>query len=268
MRDVMTRSKRRTLSIEAERRNMSQLATLGGEIRNARRRRRASQRALAAKAGIGQATLSRLERGRGGSLSLDSWQRVALALGRDLRIELSRDPLEEPADVGHLGIQELLLRLAARVGMKGSFELPTRPADPARSADVGLRDDRRRRLILVEAWNTIGDIGAAVRSTDRKLVDAARLAVAVGAERPYAVHGSWIVRATARNRELVGRYPHVFATRFPGSSAGWLRALTAGTPPPAEPGLVWCDLAATRLFAWRRRPARRTGAGATHGGPA
>jgi hypothetical protein len=61
-----------------------------------------------------------------------------------------------------------------------------------------------------------------------------------------------VVRATARNRQLVARYPEVFASRFPGSSIGWVRALATGTEPPAEPGLVWCDANATRLYAWRR----------------
>ncbi len=64
----------------------------------------------------------------------------------------------------------------------------------------------------------------------------------------------WLVRATARNRALVARYPEVFAARFPGSSAGWVRALVAGAPTPTGTGLVWCDVASTRVFAWRRRP--------------
>jgi hypothetical protein len=139
-----------------------------------------------------------------------------------------------------------------------TFELATRPADPVRSADVGLRDDRRRLLVLVECWNTIGDVGAAARSSERKRAEAERLAVAIGPLREdatlesYRVRGCWVVRATARNRALVARYPEVFATRFPGSSAGWVRALTAASEPPEQPGLVWCDVAPTRVFAWRR----------------
>jgi hypothetical protein len=65
--------------------------------------------------------------------------------------------------------------------------------------------------------------------------------------------GVWVVRATARNRALVARYPEVFAARFPGSSARWVAALTTGALPPSQPGLVWSDVGATRLFAWRRR---------------
>jgi hypothetical protein len=72
-------------------------------------------------------------------------------------------------------------------------------------------------------------------------------------EAPYTVAACWIIRATRRNRELVARYPELFASRFPGSSIGWVHALARRIEPPSEPGLVWSDVRATRLFAWRRR---------------
>jgi hypothetical protein len=197
-----------------------------------------------------------MERGFGGGLTVDAWQRIAVALGMPLRISFARDPLTETADAGHLAVQELVLRIGRRGGLVGEFELPTRPADPWRSADVGLRDDVRRRLIVSECWNTFGDIGAAVRASTRKLAEAADLAAAHWGDDSHVVGLVWVVRATARNRALVARYPEVFASRFRGSSARWVAALTSGATPPAEPGLVWCDAAATRLFAWRR-PARR-----------
>ena len=145
-----------------------------------------------------------------------------------------------------------MLRLGRTAGYARSFELPSRPSDPWHSTDVGLRDDRRRLLILVECWNTIGDIGAAARSTTRKLAEAEELAVAAGGERPFTVRGVWVVRATARNRALLARYPEVFAARFPGSSRRWVEALTTGAEPPKDPAIVWSDVATTRIFAWRR----------------
>ncbi|HEY7599016.1 MAG TPA: hypothetical protein VH741_03735 [Candidatus Limnocylindrales bacterium] len=147
-----------------------------------------------------------------------------------------------------------MLRLGRRTGRGRTFELATRPNAPAYSTDVGLRDDRIRTLLLVECWNTIGDIGAAVRSTRRKLAEAEALAVVAGAERDaYRVAGCWVVRDSRRNRELVARYPELFASTFSASSAAWVRCLMIGDiRPPTEAGLVWCDRAATRLFAWRR----------------
>ncbi len=249
----MVKLKRPELAAEATRVNLAQLARLGGELRSARVRRRLTQAQVAGRAGLARSTVGAVERGRGGGHTFDAWQRLGLSVGRRLRVELARDPLEAPADAGHLAIQELALRLGRRAGYRGTFELPTRPADPNRSADVGLRDDARRCLLLVECWNTIGDLGAAARSTNRKLAEAEALAIALGGERPHRVHGCWIVRSTRRNRELIGRYPEVFAARFPGSSRRWVQALTRGDEPPAEMGLVWCDLAGSRAFAWRRR---------------
>jgi len=248
----MPKYRRNELAAEAARRNREQTARLGGRFREARLRRRLTQQQLGERVGVSRSAVSAIERGLGGGHTLDSWQRLAVALDIRLDIDLGRDPIAEPIDAGHLRIQELVLRLGRAAGYRGSFELATRPSDPARSSDVGLRDDGRRRLTLVECWNTIGDIGAAARSSSRKLAEAEALAIAAGGERPHRVAGCWVVRATARNRELVRRYPEVFAARFPGSSLAWVRALTLGTDPPAEPGLVWCDVATTRLFPWRR----------------
>jgi len=156
-------------------------------------------------------------------------------------------------DAGHLAIQELVLRLARPLGFARTFEPPTKPSDPSHSTDVGLRDDVRRVLVQVECWNTFGNVNSSIRSSDRKRAEAESLAVAIGNGEEYAVRQVWVVRATRRNRELLARYPEIFASRFTGSSKSWVSALTKGTPPPpAEPGLVWCNVAATRLYEWRR----------------
>lgn len=239
------------LAAEAVRRNHEQLARLGAEVRASRLRRRLMQSQVGQRAGLARTAVSRIELGLGGGYTLDTWQRVGLALGRPIRVDLQRDALEEPADAGHLAMQELVLRLGRAAGYAGRFELGTRPEDPRRFIDVGLLDDRRRRLVVAEIWNSFGDIGAAARSFDRKLGEADRLAVARWGTEAYRVAGCWIVRSTRRNRGLVARYPELFAARFPGSSRRWIRTLTNGDEPPGEPGLVWCDAAATRLFEWR-----------------
>ena len=185
---------------------------------------------------------SRIERGIGNP-DLDVLQRIALALDRPLIVSFGgRDPSEAPADAGHLAIQELVLRLGRAVGYTGSFELPTRPAEPWRSADVGLASDARRWLIHAECWNTIGDVGAAARSSARKLAESRGVLRSLGGAATARLASCWIVRATARNRALIARYPEVFASRFPGSSRGWVDALVTGSAPPSEPGLVWCDV--------------------------
>jgi transcriptional regulator with XRE-family HTH domain len=248
------RHRRSELAAEATRRNLEQLSKLGADAKASRLRQGWTQRELGGKVGLAHHTVGLVERGLGGNLSVDTWQRIGLALDRPLIVGLPRDPNEEPADVGHLRIQELVLRLGRATGRTTTFELPTRPSDPTASADVGLGDRRLRVLVLTECWNTIGDIGAAARSTTRKVAEAEQLAVVRGGEgQTWRVASVWVVRASRRNRDLVRRYPEVFAARFPGSSAAWVRSLTTGTEPPEAHGLVWCDVACTRLFAWRRR---------------
>lgn len=172
--------------------------------------------------------------------------------GFPLELTIGRDALELPVDAGHLAIQELLLRLGRGAGYGRTFELPTKTTDPMRSTDVGLVDHSRRRLVRVECVNSFGNIGDAVRSSDRKQAEAEGLAISLGHGNPYSVHLCRVIRSTRRNREILARYPEIFASRFTGSSRGWVDALTSGSEPPAEPGLVWCDIGATRLFDWRR----------------
>jgi hypothetical protein len=202
---------------------------------------------------MAQPSVSDIERGKGGSMSLETWQQVALVLGLPFDVRIGRDALEEPADAGHLAIEELVLRVAGPHGFGRTFELPSKPANPSLSTDVGLRDDTRRLLIQVECVNTFGNVNAAVRSSDRKQAEAEALAVSIGYGQPYAVRQLWVIKATRRNRALVARYPEIFATRFSGSSKAWVDALTRGSAPPAQRGLVWCDVATTRVFEWRRR---------------
>ena len=250
------RGRRSTREIELERATDEVVRRLGATIRSARVRRRLTQDALARRIGISQSEMSRIELGHGHGVRIEIWLALAPELGLQPRFELARDWRESPADAGHLAIQELLLRLARLSGCPPTFELPIRPDDPGRSIDVFVRDDSRRRLLVEEAWNSFGDIGAGARSFDRKLAAARDLAIAIGGERPYTVGGVWIVRATKRNRELVARYQEVFAARFPGSSSGWVGTLKARLPPPDEPGLVWCNVLATDLYAWRRHRQR------------
>lgn len=225
------------------------VTTLGQQVRSARRTARVTLRALAKRVGISPARLSEIERGLGGGAPIATWVSLGIALERPLSIALTRalDEPRGPADTGHLQIQEHVLGLAHTTGRRGTFELPTRPLDPSRSTDVGIRDIRHRVRILAECWNTFGDLGAAARGTHRKASEAA----ATWPEDRIAT--VWVVRATAANRRLLARYPHILAASFPGSSRAWVRALVRGDiAPPVEPGIVWYDAGAGRLSEHRR----------------
>ena len=239
---------RRPEVIEGLREGQALAATLGGTVRFGRTARRYTLNVLSEKVGLSRARLSQIERGAGMGTPLGTWVALGIALQQPLAVSFTR-PLDEPrtpADAGHLQIQEYLLKLARATGRPGTFELPTRPTDPLRSTDVGIRDPGRRVRILAECWNTFGDIGAATRATHRKHAEAA----ATWPDDRIAT--VWVVRTSAANRSLIARYPHIIDASFSGSSRRWIRAFVDGDEPPMEPGLVWFDPATDRLTEWRR----------------
>ena len=216
-----------------------------------RRRRNWTQSTLGNHAELGRMVISRVE-GGASPLDMETLDRISLALGVPLAVGFDRDLHDEQNETGHLAMQELLLRITRTSGFERQFEMATRPDEPWRSSDIGLALDKRRLAVDVECWNSFGDLGAATRSSRRKLADLQQLAVArwgAGARAGLV----WVMRETARNRALINRYPEVFASLFTGSSRAWVTTLTTGSEPPDGPGLVWCDLATGRLHAWNRR---------------
>lgn len=249
--------RRRTAQVAGDREAQALAATIGQEVRRGRVALGWTQAALAARVGIHQSWLGEIERGGGAGVPLHVWVALGIAIGRPLTVGLSRAIEPAVRDAGHLAVQELVLSLAQRHGRRRGFELSTKSL---RSIDVGLFDDVQRVMILAEIWNTLDDVGAARRDTNRKVAEASDLALARGGP-AFRVASCWVVRATAVNRALVSRFPSVFETAFPGSSREWVAALRDGAAPPELPGLVWADVAGTRLFA-SRRPASSRGRGA------
>ena len=119
--------------------------------------------------GLGQSRYGDLEHGNGASAPLRVWIALGIAIDRPLAVAFSRSLLDDPRDTGHLAAREHVLALARAAGVQGTFELPNRPANPTRFADVGLRDDVGHAIVLVEVANRLDDFGAGVRDFHRKI---------------------------------------------------------------------------------------------------
>jgi DNA-binding XRE family transcriptional regulator len=237
-------------------------AAMGRDVRAARLRLRVTQEHLAGRIGISRQRVAEIERGLGTGVPTATWVALGIAIRRPLAIGFSRAIEPELTDAGHLACQEFVLGLVQPHGWGRAFELPTRPANPAYSIDVHLRINHVRLLVIVEIWNRLDDLGAAVRVTHRKEAEAAAIAAVAGGDgEPYRVATLWLLRDSAANRALVRRYPAILAAEFPGSSRRWVDALEHGTEPPGDRGIAWID--PNRGLSALNLPRRVRGRGAT-----
>jgi transcriptional regulator with XRE-family HTH domain len=234
----------------AARRRTSYLSgRLGVALRESRRALGMRQSDVADRAGVSQAFWSLLERGGGGTASLETLASCAAAVSTQLAVFIEATPgATLPRDIEHLRRQQLVI-VSAAVG--GWSARPERPIDPAagrsRSIDVQLERAIRREVAVVEIEDLLADGGQAMRGLEDK-VAAVRREVGSG----WSVRGLLILRSTNRNRRLVRELRDLFATRFPASSEAWLAALRdpARAMPKAD-GLVWSSVDGRRLFAAR-----------------
>ena len=247
----MARPRRPSRAVRAADHDREMLSAFGRNVRESRLQAALTQHDLAAAAGVSESALRRVERGASANVSIDTLQRIGYALDRPVTVQLARG-IVEPVDAGHLAMQELVVRLVGTAGFRPRVELPSVRHGTWRSSDVAAMRVADHSLLGIECWNTISDLGAGFRSSDRKRRDLDEMAAATWGPGDHRIGICWVIRATQANRELVARYPLLLASRFPGSSASWVQTLAEGAAPPIGDGLVWCDVGATRIHPWRR----------------
>jgi transcriptional regulator with XRE-family HTH domain len=222
---------------------------IGIGLRDSRVALRLTQRQAADRAGVSQQHWSALERALGMATSLETLAACATAVHLQLAAFLEGQPgADLPRDIAHLRGQAMIVRVSSAGGWRAAVERPIDPhATRSRSIDVDLRRQSRHEAAIVELVDLVADAGQDMRGLSDKVA-------AVRREAPGdRVFGLLAVRATRRNRQLVAEHAPLVDARFPGSSAGWLAALTTvDAPMPSEDGLVWARVDGSGLFARRR----------------
>lgn len=244
-----SRKRRANAATRAGRSRSADAATrLGRALRDSRRAAGWTQAQVADRVGVSQPQISHLERGRGATSTLETWACVGAVVGLRLAAFFEAAPgASLPRDHEHLRRQELVIGLAVRGGWSALPEAPIDPAAPrSRSIDVLLRRDEE--LLVVEVWDLLDDVGAAVRGLGDKVA-------AVRRAHPGAVvAGVFVLRRTRRNRQLVGSFGGLFRSRFAGSGSrviGSLMRPDRPLPRPPADALLWTDVGGTRLIASR-----------------
>jgi transcriptional regulator with XRE-family HTH domain len=204
-------------------------ARVGGAVRLLRQRRGWTQGELAARSGVSDSTISRMERGHIESLSVHTIRAVAQQL--DVRVDLvprwRSGDLDRLLNRRHSALHELVARWFAD-------SLPAWVLAPEVSFSIyGERGiinilawhPGRRALLVIELKTDIVDVNDLVGTADRRR----RLARTIAAERgwdPVTV-SVWVVVAPSRtNRRRIAAHTAMLRAAFPtdGRTIGsWLR---------------------------------------------
>lgn len=193
---------------------------LGTAIRTVRQRRRWRQVDLAARCGISQPAISRLERGHAGPMSLDDVRTVAAAL--EIRVDLvprwRAGDLDRLLNARHSALHESVTRWFGR-------RYPAWTLVPEASfaiySDRGVIDilawhPGRRAVLIVELKTDVADINELLGTLDRKR----RVGSKVAAERgwdPVSVSTWLIVAPTRTNRRRLQAHAAMLHGALPDS---------------------------------------------------
>ena len=202
----------------------------GAAVRAVRIRKRRRQVDLAERAAVSQSTVSRIERGHVGSLSIDAVRAVAGAL--DIRVDLAArwraGDLDRLLNARHSALHDAMARYFAT--RHGPWEIAPEVSFSIYGErgviDIVAWHPARRALLIIELKTDIADVNDLMGSVDRKR----RLAAHVARERGWdAAHVSvWVAVAASRtNRARVAAHAAVLRRAFPEdgrSVEAWLRS--------------------------------------------
>ena len=200
---------------------------IGGAIRSVRRRRKLRQSDLARLSRVSQSTVSRIERGHVGSLSLDTLRAVSSAL--DVRLELlarwRAGDLDRLLNSAHSALHESVARsFRGRPMWVLRPELSFSIYGERGVIDLVAWHAGRRALCIIELKTAIADVNELIGVVDRKR----RLGPKVVADLGWqpATVSVWVIVSEGRtNRRRLQAHRAMLRAAFPAdgrSIAGWL----------------------------------------------
>jgi transcriptional regulator with XRE-family HTH domain len=202
----------------------------GAVVRFLRIRRGWRQADLAARAGVSQSMVSRMERGHLATLTLDAIRAVASAL--DMRVDVigrwRGGDLDRLLGAGHSALHESVARhLETRSGWRFASEVSFSNFGERGVIDLIAWHEPTRSLLVIELKTEFVDMNELLGTLDRKQRNAAQIA----RERGWLVDPSsvsvWVIVAeTSTNRQRATDHRTMLGTAYPSdgrSMRGWLR---------------------------------------------
>ena len=199
-------------------------------VRRARFDARLRQADVADRAGVSQATICRIEHGRGAGVPLATWARVAGAIGLDLAAALDAADLRHRASPERR-ICDLIASEAARGGWTAEVSI-----DVGRT-EVVLHRPVRNECVVAHVWRDVADVDAAIADLEvRARTRHAELGPA------WTIRSLVVVSVSKQDRRRWTERQALIDSTFPELGARWLLALRSPTGRlPGRDGLLWVD---------------------------
>ena len=231
---------------------------LGRQVRALRRRRGWRQVDLATAAGVARSTVSRVERGLAGGVTLGALERIAQVLGARLMAHLSwnGEALERLLDGDHAALVEQVADKLRGRGWEVAIEATFAVGGERGSVDVLGYHPARRVVVVVEVKTVVPDMQAMLSSLDRKGRLAGRIAGARGWS-PRTVGRVLVFSDTRTSRRRVELHEATFRAAFPSRSVAVKRWI--GDPDPERPFSGLWFLSPDRGVSARHRVPRKPG---------
>ncbi|HEY5486783.1 MAG TPA: helix-turn-helix domain-containing protein [Candidatus Limnocylindrales bacterium] len=181
---------------------------IGNTFRAIRMDMRLRQADVAARAHVSQQTVSRLECGRFGGLSIDAYSSVAEAIGADVRLApyWRGAKLDRLIDRRHALIQNEITRLLASQGWQLGTEKSFNHFGDRGSVDVLAWRANAGALLIVEIKTEIANLEETLRVLDMKARVVPGLVSRAGEWQPRIVGAVLVLPDATAHRDLVARH--------------------------------------------------------------
>jgi len=215
---------------------------VGARFRALRQRLAWRQSDLADRAGVSQALISLIERGRIEQIAVGKLRRIASKLDAEFGTQLRwrGGDLDRLMDESHATLVGRVAEVLRSAGWEVRFEVSYSVYGERGSIDVLAWHERARLLLVVEVKTDLVVLEGTLRKHDEKV----RLAPGIAADqfgwRPIAVARVLVLPALSTPRRRVERHATVMAATYPLRAHDLRRWLSA--PSGAAAGLLFLDV--------------------------
>ena len=190
---------------------------IGSAFRAVRLELRLRQADVAARAGVCQQTVSKVERGKFGSLSADDLFALAAAIEADLSLVVRwRGPkLARLLDRRHARLQDRVVRLLSNLGWEARVEESFNRYGERGSVDILAWRPDCRALLLVEIKTELVDLQETVRTIDMKARVVPSVVRGSRGWQPAAVASVLVLPEANVHRRAVAQHEALLAASLP-----------------------------------------------------